>query len=42
MAIEGRKTAGKNQFCKTNVRGKLLKDDPNLADKSFYNDTEYM
>ena len=34
-ATEGSKTARKNQFCQTNVREKLLKDDPNLADSTF-------
>ena len=40
MATEGSKTARKNQFCQTNVRGKLLKDDPNLADNTFCNATD--
>ena len=35
LATEGSKTARKNQFCQTNVRGKLWKDDPNLADNTF-------
>ena len=34
-ATEGSKTARKNQFCQTNVQGKLLKDDPNLAENTF-------
>ena len=40
---EGSKTARKNQFCQPNVLGKLLKDDPNPADKTFCKMTdEYM
>ena len=39
-ATEGSKTARKNQFCQTNVREKLLKDDPNLADNTFCNVTD--
>ena len=34
-ATEGSKTARNNQFCETNVREKLLKDDPNPADNTF-------
>ena len=39
---EGSKTARKNQFCQRNVRGKLLKDDPNFADNTFCNATAAM
>ena len=39
-ATEGTKTARKNQFCQTNVREKLLKDDPNLADSTFCKTTD--
>ena len=37
---EGRKTARKNQFCQKNVREKLLKDDPTLADSTFCKTTD--
>ena len=40
LETEGSKTARNNQFFQTNVRGKLLKDDPNLTGNTFCTATD--